>query len=179
MASMDTLTVVSQNEFRDAMSQVCAAVNIITTAGPAGRGGFTATAMCSLSDTPPSLLVCMRRASLQTELFMQNRHFCVNVLAGSQTELAGHFANGQMEMSRRYAAGEWHELITGSPALNNALVNFDCELDKIYETASHNIIVGRVVAIEKYSENDALTYFDRAYHNVNKNITQRPENLRR
>ena len=36
---------VSRLEFRDAMARVCAPVNIVTTDGPAGRGGFTATAM--------------------------------------------------------------------------------------------------------------------------------------
>ena len=40
--------------FRDAMAHVGAAVNIITTDGPAGRAGFTASAVCSVTDTPPS-----------------------------------------------------------------------------------------------------------------------------
>ena len=30
---------VSRTEFRDAMARVCAPVNVITTNGPAGRGG--------------------------------------------------------------------------------------------------------------------------------------------
>lgn len=34
--------------FRDAMAHVGAAVNIITTDGPAGRAGFTASAVCSV-----------------------------------------------------------------------------------------------------------------------------------
>jgi flavin reductase len=165
---MDTLTVVTKNEFRDAMSQLCAAVNIITTDGAAGRGGFTATAVCSLSDEPPSLLVCMRRSSAQSDLFIQNGHFCVNVLSGAQTELAGCFADGRMDMDARYAAAEWNELSTGSPALKQALVNFDCELDTIHETSTHNIIVGRIVAIDQSPKPDALTYFDRSYHSITK-----------
>ncbi|MGO8126666.1 flavin reductase, partial [Rhizobium ruizarguesonis] len=40
----------SKTEFRNAMARVCAPVNFITTNGPAGRGGFTATAMCSVTD---------------------------------------------------------------------------------------------------------------------------------
>ena len=47
--------------FRDAMAHVGAAVNIITTDGPAGRAGFTASAVCSVTDTPPTLLVCLNR----------------------------------------------------------------------------------------------------------------------
>lgn len=164
---MTTVTV-TKNEFRDAMSQVCAAVHLVTTGGEAGRGGFTATAICSVSDEPPSLLVCMRRASAQVDMFLQNRHFCVNVLTGYQNELAGLFADSKKEMEERYAAADWTILETGSPVLKNALVNFDCELDSIYEFSTHNIMVGRVIAISKWSENSALAYFNRAYVNVMK-----------
>ena len=47
---------VSKLEFRDAMARVCAPVNVITTNGPAGRGGFTATAMSLLE---PLIIVIM------------------------------------------------------------------------------------------------------------------------
>ncbi len=50
--------------FRDAMAHVGAAVNIITTDGPAGRAGFTASAVCSVTDTPPTLLVCLEPLGL-------------------------------------------------------------------------------------------------------------------
>jgi flavin reductase len=36
------------------MAALPAAVNVITTAGPAGRHGMTATAVCSVSDDPAS-----------------------------------------------------------------------------------------------------------------------------
>lgn len=46
------MNIVDQQTFRDAMSCMGAAVNIITTDGPAGRAGFTASAVCSVTDTP-------------------------------------------------------------------------------------------------------------------------------
>jgi flavin reductase len=56
---------VERKEFRDAMARLCAAVNIITTDGPAGRAGFTASAMCSVTDTPADrMLVCMNQRRL-------------------------------------------------------------------------------------------------------------------
>ncbi len=45
--------------FRDAMASLSAAVNVVTTAGEAGRCGITATAVCSVTDTPPSVMVCI------------------------------------------------------------------------------------------------------------------------
>jgi Conserved protein/domain typically associated with flavoprotein oxygenases, DIM6/NTAB family len=46
---------VDRDAFRNAMARLGSAVNIITTDGPAGRAGFTASAVCSVTDTPPTL----------------------------------------------------------------------------------------------------------------------------
>ncbi|MPT25288.1 MAG: flavin reductase, partial [Starkeya sp.] len=47
--------------YREAMSRLVAAVHVITTHGAEGRAGFTATAVASVSDSPPTLLVCLNR----------------------------------------------------------------------------------------------------------------------
>ncbi len=54
---------VASQDYRDAMACLGAAVNIVTTDGRAGRAGFTASAVCSVTDNPPTLLVCMNRGS--------------------------------------------------------------------------------------------------------------------
>src|SRR2546423_13238591 len=67
-------------QFREAMSQLGAAVHVVTTAGPAGTAGFTATAVCSVSDRPATLLVCLNRRSQVTPILETNRVLCVNTL---------------------------------------------------------------------------------------------------
>ena len=74
--------------FRDAMAHVGAAVNIITTDGPAGRAGFTASAVCSVTDTPPTLLVCLNRSASVWPVFSEHHTLCVNTLAAGQEALA-------------------------------------------------------------------------------------------
>jgi hypothetical protein len=63
------------------MSRLGAAVNIVTTDGPAGRAGFTASAVCSVTDEPPTLLVCLNRTASVYPAFEANGVLCVNVLA--------------------------------------------------------------------------------------------------
>ena len=58
--------------FREAMARLGAAVHIVTSAGPGGKTGFTATAVCSVSDTPATLLVCLNRRSKSAPLLSQN-----------------------------------------------------------------------------------------------------------
>src|SRR5262249_58489568 len=59
----DPVATVEPKIFREAMSRLGAAVHVVTTAGPAGKTGFTATAMCSVSDAPPTILVCINPKS--------------------------------------------------------------------------------------------------------------------
>jgi len=157
---------VSKTDFRNAMARVCAPVNVITTNGPAGRGGFTATAMCSVTDEPPTLLVCMNASSAQTGLFVENRRFCVNVLTQEHRDLAGLFAGKQSDMEARYAAADWTNLPSGNQALADAIVSFDCRLIEARLVGTHNIFIGEVVDIRCRRDGHALLYFDRNYVHV-------------
>src|SRR6266850_2849857 len=81
-----------QAQFREAMSRLGAAVHVVTTAGPAGKTGFTATAVCSVSDAPPTLLVCLNRKSAGGPMMRENGVFCVNTLGADAEALADMFA---------------------------------------------------------------------------------------
>ena len=148
------------------MARVCAPVNVITTDGPAGRGGFTATAMCSVTDEPPTLLVCMNSKSAQTDLFVTNKIFCVNVLPAEHKDLATHFAGGMSDMKSRFGAAEWHVMKSGLPALRNAIVSFACEMIDVKRVGTHNILIGTVIDIRQRPDGNALLYFDRHYVHV-------------
>src|ERR1700724_4625666 len=78
--------------FREAMRRLGAAVHVVTTDGPGGKGGFTATAVCALSDAPAMLLVCLNRRSRSTGPFHANGVFCVNTLRADEEAIAKAFA---------------------------------------------------------------------------------------
>ncbi|WP_252343680.1 flavin reductase, partial [Escherichia coli] len=110
------MNIVDQQTFRDAMSCMGAAVNIITTDGPAGRAGFTASAVCSVTDTPPTLLVCLNRGASVWPVFNENRTLCVNTLSAGQEPLSNLFG-GKTPMELRFAAARWQTGVTGCPQL--------------------------------------------------------------
>ncbi|EOC0465833.1 flavin reductase, partial [Cronobacter sakazakii] len=95
-----------QQAFRDAMSRLGAAVNIVTTDGPAGMAGFTASAVCSVTDSPPTLLVCLNRNASVWPVFQANGQLCVNTLAAGHEALSGLFG-GKTPMEERFAAARW------------------------------------------------------------------------
>ena len=158
----------SQQEFRDAMARLGAAVNVITTGGPAGRAGFTASAVCSVTDAPQMLLVCMNRGASAAPAVRANGVLCVNVLAAGQKDTALVFAGvTKCTMEQRFAAGEWTQLATGAPVLQGAVVAFDCRVADMLEKGTHIVIFAAVEAIRQGHRQDAgLIWFGRDYHPV-------------
>lgn len=158
---------VSTTDFRNGMSLLAGAVNVITTDGPAGLAGFTASAVCSVTDQPPTLLVCMNRSSFAHRFFVENRSLCVNVLSAAQQDMSALFADRAVTMDQRFARTAWSALHTGAPALEGALVNFDGEITQIHEVGSHSIFFAELRAVRLAGEaSQGLAYFNRAYHRL-------------
>lgn len=149
--------------FREAMSHVGAAVSIITTDGEAGRAGMTVSAVCSVTDTPPTLLVCINRNSRSHQTFVQNGVICVNVLNTTHQELSGLFAS-KADQETRFAHTTWHTGKTGAPVLEDSVVSFDCTIDSISEVGTHSVLFCKVKDITIKADCKALVYFRREYH---------------
>lgn len=152
-------------DFRNAMSLLSSAVNVVTTAGASGVHGFTASAVCSVTDTPPTLLVCMNQASRSHAHFIENKILSVNVLGAQHQQISNVFAS-KMKSEERFQYGTWTELETGAPVLTDALTSFDCEIEQIQQMGTHSIFMCRVLAIQHSQQEHGLVYFNRAYHQV-------------
>lgn len=157
---------IQATDFKNAMSLLTSAVNVVTTAGMSGRYGFTASAVCSVTDTPPTLLVCMNKSSRSHEHFIENKILTVNVLGAEHEQISNVFASSKYGSDERFKQGNWTTLETGAPVLEEALVSFDCEIDQIQEVGTHSIFICRVAAIQKSEQDQSLVYFNRAYHQV-------------
>jgi flavin reductase len=161
--------------FREAMSRLGTAVHVVTTAGSGGKTGFTATAVCSVSDQPPMLLVCLNRKSQGAPILRENGVFCVNTLNAGAADIADVFA-GRTGASKteRFSTGTstgtsatlWTTLATSSPVLTTAVVAFDCRVVEIKAVASHNVIFGAVEAVQLGPAGPALVYHGRVYKSV-------------
>lgn len=156
---------VTAETFRDAMSKLGAAVNIVTSDGPAGKVGFAATAVCSVTDTPPTLLICLNKSASVFEAVMENQVLCVNVLSPSHDRLCGLFG-GKTPVEERFAAASWHRDISGAPVLDDALVSFDCNLTQSLDIGTHRVLFCTVTSIIQGNDDAALIYYRRAFHPI-------------
>lgn len=166
---------IDSGTFRDAMSRMASAVAVVTTDGPAGRAGFTATALASVSDDPPTLLICLNRASRSHAPLEANGVFCVNLLAEAMAPLAESFAGHNVAapddtVEWRFAQGVWSTLSTGSPVLEGALAAFDCRIAQILPVSTHDVVIGEVEAVRTNGDAAALVYADRGFRGVKRLI---------
>lgn len=150
--------------YRDGMSKLAGAVTIVATDGEFGKGGITATAVCSVSDAPPTLLVCVNNGNQLNPFIKANQHFSINILAEHHIELANRFAGlEEVTMAERFLKGDWLRLITGAPILEDSLASFDCRLRGFQEIGTHTVMFGEVLDIRLNFRLKPLLYFQRKY----------------
>lgn len=160
---------ISKQIYRNAMASLAAAVNIVTTDGPLGRAGFTATAVCSVSDEPPSLLVCLNRNASVYDIFNAHDNLCVNTLS-PELKLLSDLFGGKSSMDERFNATSWQTAVTGAPLLKDAFISFDCKIVEQVQAGSHDVLLCHVLAIRQKENSQCLIYYQRKYHSLTETI---------
>lgn len=145
--------------YRKLMRHHAGAPVIIATGAPGNRTGLTATAFCSLSDSPPTVIVCVNRNASAHPLIRETGCFSVNLLREGQEDTALKFAGqtglkGEARFDERWSVGE-----TGAPVMRSALASLDCELIQSVDHASHTIFVGLVRSAEADENGEPMLYF--------------------
>ncbi len=155
-----------KQQFRDAMARLGAAVSIVTSKGEAGLAGCTVSAICSVTDEPPTLLICLNRASRNNSVFRQNGRVCVNILAAQHEDLARAFSAADKPVEDRFASGAWTAAANGCPSLEEASASVECNITEISEVGSHSVFFCRVTAARTGATGDGLIYLGRAFHGI-------------
>lgn len=137
-------SLVQAPEFQQAMAAFPGGITAVTTLTANGPAGIIATAVCSLSAEPPSLIVCVNKNASVHDAILASRRFAVNLLSTAQCSVAQRFQSHKG--AERFDAHRWSELATGSPILEDAAVVLDCTLNDTHDGYSHTILVGAVQA---------------------------------
>jgi flavin reductase (DIM6/NTAB) family NADH-FMN oxidoreductase RutF len=146
--------------FREVFGRFATGVAVITGAGPAGAGGMTANALCSLSLDPLLALVCFENEARTLPIVREGRRFGVNVLSSEQRQLAGIFASKLPEHQK--LDGVAHRIHHGVPVIDGALAWAVCELRELIAGGDHTIAIGEVIALE-LGEGDPLLWYGGQY----------------
>jgi flavin reductase (DIM6/NTAB) family NADH-FMN oxidoreductase RutF len=146
-------------EFRSAVQQVTSAVAVIAAQNGDVRGGLTVTAVCTASTDPPTMLICINRASSIEPIIADSGAFSINFLDEEQSNIARLFSTETSDRDARFAEGVWARGTTGAPVLEGSVSAFDCQVVETIPCGTHSIFLGRVLSVAS-SESNPLLYRD-------------------
>lgn len=151
--------IISAEDFRIGMRHLAAGVCIVTARAADGtRSGFAATAVCSVSADPPTLLVCAHRENGSYDVIRNAGHFAVNILGEEDRELSNRFASAIVG-DARFDRGAWTQLASGAPILESALASFDCRLVNCIDGGSHSVMFGEIGGLRLGAGNSAALLY--------------------
>lgn len=143
--------------FKGAMRRLASTVTIITARDNEKGHGMTATAVTSVTTTPPSILICVNNAASIHAPITESGRFCVNLLSCDHLDLVPVFSGAQ-KGQERFSTGAWSEDEDDAPYLSDAQANLFCRVTKTVGHGSHSIFIGEVEDVRMTGEVAPLLY---------------------
>jgi flavin reductase (DIM6/NTAB) family NADH-FMN oxidoreductase RutF len=132
-------------QFRSLLSSWASGVTIVTSRAGSRVQGMTVSAFCSVSLTPPLVLVCASKDAITHGIIQDSKVFSVSVLASDQSELSNRFASKKDE-HRRFEGLPCEDGATGCPRIPGAVACLDCRVVEAVDAGDHVVYIGEVVA---------------------------------
>src|SRR4051812_47998800 len=114
---------VDAGQFKIGMRTLAGAVNIITSFHSGHRYGMTATAVCSATADPPTVLVCINKLATTHGAVAKSKVFGVNVLRAEDWDLSTTFSGGESG-EKRFKTKDWTRPSTRPPGGVDGLGSF-------------------------------------------------------
>lgn len=154
------------DQFKAGMRRLASGVTLITSVYEGKRAGLIATAVSSVSTTPPTLLICVNRSASAHDVIDGSGSFAVNLIAASDLYLVDVFSKPALR-EQRFKAGDWTTLASGTPILATSLASFDCKIVHRLAYESHTIFLGEVNMVRiADGHDDALLYMDSTFRRL-------------
>ncbi|PLP20358.1 4-hydroxyphenylacetate 3-monooxygenase, partial [Klebsiella pneumoniae] len=123
--------------------------------------------VCSVTDTPPSVMVCINANSAMNPVFQGNGKLCINVLNHEQEIMARHFAGMTgVTMEERFALSGWQQGALGQPVLKGSLASLEGKISQVQTIGTHLVYLVEIRNITLSPQGHGLIYFKRRFHPV-------------
>ncbi len=155
------------DQYRAVFGHFATGVAVITCAGPAGEGGLTANAVCSVSLDPLLALVCFEQRARTLPLVREAGRFAVNILRAGTEDVARVFASKVPEAEKLTSVP--HRLVDGMPILDAALAWIVCDVRQLVPAGDHEIAIGEVVAMD-VGEGEPLLWYRGGYRSLGEHV---------
>ncbi len=128
-----------------------------------GKRGGLAVAWATQVSTN-RVLVCIGKQSATRGLILGSKAFGLSVLGQGQVDIARAFGKRSSRNVDKFEGVSFHEGETGSPLLDNCLINLDCQVESVYDEGVEKLIIGSVVSAEyRGLKQEPLVYREEDY----------------
>lgn len=149
-------------QLRLAMRAWSSGVTVVTAVHGSERHGMTVSSFTSVSIEPPLIIISLHTESRTHRLVHAAGAFAVSILSNNQSDLSDRFA-GRTDDEDRFVGLETETLVTGAPAIKNALARLDCRAIQVIPSGMNTIFLAEVVAARSDGEGLPLVYHNRKY----------------
>ena len=147
---------VDELTFRDVLGNFATGVTIITANDDGEQVGMSANSFTSVSLDPPLVAFCAAHTSTTYPRIRKAGHFCVNVLAEEQADIARMFSVRGID---RFAEISWRPANSGAAIIDGDLAWVDCTIEAEHVAGDHVIVIGKVMACEAFAMRRPLLFF--------------------
>jgi flavin reductase (DIM6/NTAB) family NADH-FMN oxidoreductase RutF len=160
--SIPPTATVPVGEYRTLMAGFPTGVAVVTTMADGAPRGMTCSSLCSVTLTPPTLLVCLRSASQTLAAVLGRGGFAVNLLDEHAVPIAQLFASGAPDKFDRVT---WRlDQAWGGPRLPAAAhAAANCHVVRTDLVGDHVVVFGEVDDLWWGRHGDPLLYGRRRY----------------
>jgi flavin reductase (DIM6/NTAB) family NADH-FMN oxidoreductase RutF len=155
---------ITAGEFKSTLARWPSGVSVVTARQGERLTGMTVSAFCSVSLSPPLILICAANTSETCAMIQGCGRFAVNVLASAQREISQRFADPELE-GQRFDDLEFHFGKSGMPILAQVAASLECKLVHNSVQGDHHVLIGEVEHAE-HNDRSPLLFHRGKYHEL-------------
>ena len=155
---------VNGRTFRKALGSFATGVTVVTARTAEGDPvGMTVTSFASVSLDPPLVMIGVGKTNSNIAAYRDVGQFAVNILSEDQRDVSITFAS---RVEDRWAQVKWRKGYKDLPLIEGALAQVQCDVHQVHEAGDHDIIIGRVKALDAATGGQPLLHFRGNYEEL-------------
>jgi len=157
---------VDAEAFKAAMRVLAGGVVMVTARAGDRLWGLTISACCSISASPPQVLISLANTASCLPAVLETRRFGLSILRAGQRPLAelGAVPGGRKEVDAFADSPDGETTM-----IAGALAHLDCAVANTFVVSDHTLVIGNVehaITAADLDEPGPLVYFNRTFHRL-------------
>lgn len=152
---------------RQVMRNWASGVTVVTASDGTHKNGMTVSSFTSISLEPARVLISLEQTTRTHNLVKQTGFFGITILSQDQTLISERFAGrDRMFDDNRFEGLAIEILSSGAPFIVGGLAFLDCKTIHYFETGTHTLFIGDVIALSGAQSGQPLLYYNREYRSL-------------